>query len=139
MIKDDISFYDRIRNENMYGNTAHNVYAQNNIAIESKEKLIEMLYEGVLRFNMQAKKAINDGDIEKRVYFVNRSIAIISELTSSLDSSQGQVSEYLDGLYNYQLQQLTFASIENDISKIDSVNTVFKGLLAAWRESTQVS
>ena len=123
----------------MYGNTAHNVYAQNNIGIESKEKLIEMLYEGILRFNMQAKKAINDGDIEKRVHWVNRSIAIISELITSLDSSQGQIAEYLDGLYNYQLQQLTFASIENDTSKIDSVNTVFKGLLAAWRESTEAS
>ena len=123
----------------MYANAAHNVYAQNNIAIESKEKLIEMLYEGVLRFNMQAKKSIMDGDIEKRVHWINRSIAIIAELSSSLDSSQGQVAEYLQGLYTYQLQQLTFASIENDITKIDSVNNVFKGLLAAWRESTNLN
>ena len=41
---------------NMYANTAHNIYAQNNVGIESPEKLIEMLYEGVLRFNAQAKK-----------------------------------------------------------------------------------
>jgi len=38
---------------NMYGSTAHNIYAQNNIGIESPAKLIEMLYEGVLRFNAQ--------------------------------------------------------------------------------------
>lgn len=123
----------------MYGNTAHNVYAQNNIGIESPTKLIEMLYEGVLRFNMQAKKSIRDGDVEKRVYWINRSIAIIGELSSNLDASQGQVAEYLEGLYSYQLQQLTFANIENDIDKIDSVNNVFKGLLAAWRESTDVA
>lgn len=120
----------------MYASAAYNVYEQNNIAIESKEKLIEVLYEGVLRFNMQAKKAITEGDIEKRVYWINRSIAIISELISCLDSSQGQIAEYLDGLYSHQLQQLTFASIENDLEKIDRVNNVFKGLLAAWREST---
>jgi len=123
----------------MYANTAHNTYAQNNIAIESNEKLIEMLYEGILRFNMQAKKAIQDGDIEKRVYWINRSIAIISELINSLDSSQGQVAEYLGGLYDYQLQQLGYASIENDTTKIDAVNKVFKGLIAAWRESTGVN
>lgn len=120
----------------MYASAAYNVYEQNNIAIESKEKLIEVLYEGVLRFNMQAKKAITEGNIEKRVYWINRSIAIISELISCLDSSQGQIAEYLDGLYSHQLQQLTFASIENDLEKIDRVNNVFKGLLAAWREST---
>ena len=95
--------------------------------------------KGFFALICRQKKAINDGDIEKRVHWVNRSIAIISELITSLDSSQGQIAEYLDGLYNYQLQQLTFASIENDTSKIDSVNTVFKGLLAAWRESTEAS
>lgn len=123
----------------MYGNTAHNVYAQNNIAVESSEKLIEMLYEGVLRFNMQAKKSIRENDIEKRVYWINRSSAIITELTSSLDRSQGQISEYLEGLYTHQLQQLTKANMDNDISKLDEVNNVFKGLLAAWRESTGLS
>ncbi|MEA1981916.1 MAG: flagellar export chaperone FliS, partial [Campylobacterota bacterium] len=57
----------------MYANTAHNIYAQNNVGIESPEKLIEMLYEGVLRFNAQAKKAIKDKNIEKKFYWTNRS------------------------------------------------------------------
>jgi len=42
----------------MISNLAYNEYTQNNISIESKERLIEMLYEGILRFNYQAKKAI---------------------------------------------------------------------------------
>jgi len=115
---------------------AYDVYAQNNISVESPTKLIEMLYEGVLRFNMQAKKAIKDGDIEQRVYWTNRSIAVISELISTLDKSQGDIPIYLDGLYSHQLKELSNANIENDASKIDTVNNVFKGLLAAWREST---
>ncbi len=123
----------------MNSNLAYNIYAQNDINIESPTKLIEMLYEGILRFNMQAKKAIRDGDIEKRTYWVKRSMAIITELISSLDMSQGQVSEYLDGLYNYQLQELVSAGISNDLTKIDEVNRVFKGLLEAWRESTNVA
>ena len=123
----------------MYANTAHNVYAENNIGIESPTKLIEMLYEGILRFNMQAKKAIRDSDIEKRTYWVKRSLAIITELMNSLDMSEGQVSEYLNGLYSFQLQELASASMNNDESKIDEVNLVFKGLLEAWRESTNVA
>ena len=47
---------------------AYNIYAQNNVNVESPIKLIEMMYEGVLRFNMQAKKAIKDQDIEKKIY-----------------------------------------------------------------------
>jgi len=38
----------------MYGSNAHNIYAQNNVGIESPSKLVEMMYEGVLRFNAQA-------------------------------------------------------------------------------------
>lgn len=123
----------------MYGNQAHSTYAQNNVGIESPHKLIEMLYEGVLRFNAQAKKSIKDKNIEKRIYWINRSIAIVTELISILDSSQGQVSEYLEGLYNHEIRLLTEASIENDVDKLDEVSNVFKGLLEAWRETTDVA
>lgn len=123
----------------MYGNLAHNIYAQNNIGIESPAKLVEMMYEGVLRFNAQAKKAMNDGNIEKRVYWINRSIAIISELITTLDFEQGRVSKYLEGLYNYEIQLLNLANIQKDTVKLDEVSNVFKGLLEAWRETTNVA
>ena len=48
----------------MYTNLAYSTYSQNNASIESSEKLIRMLYEGVLRFASQAKKAIEDGASE---------------------------------------------------------------------------
>jgi len=127
------------KGSNMYGNLAHNIYAQNNIGVESPTKLIQMLYEGVLRFNAQAKKAIKDGDVEKRVYWINRSTAIVTELIAILDISQGQIAEYLDGLYNYQIQLLTSAGVENNVEKLDEVSNVFKGLLEAWRETTDVA
>jgi len=131
---------DSKKGSNMYGSVAHNIYAQNNVGVESPAKLIEMLYEGVLRFNAQAKKAIKDGDIEKRVYWTNRSLAIITELISILDAEQdGDVSGYLEGLYNYEIQLLADAGNENDVTKLDEVSNVFKTLLDAWRESTNVA
>jgi len=123
----------------MYGNNAHNIYAQNNVGIESPAKLIEMLYEGVLRFNAQAKKAIKDKNVEKRVYWMNRSIAIITELVGTLDMKQGNISHYLEGLYNYQIQLITDAGYQNSIEKLDECSNVFKVLLEAWRESTNVA
>ena len=123
----------------MYSNAAYNIYNQNNVSIESPEKLIEMMYEGVLRFNAQAKKAILDEDNAKKVYWINRAIAVIVELIAVLDKSQGDIAVYLDGLYNYQIQLLSYANIENNTEKIDEVSNVFKELLAGWKETTNVA
>ena len=119
----------------MSTNLAYNIYTQNNVSVESPEKLVEMMYEGVLKFNAQAKKAIKEEDIEKKAYWINRSIAVIAELVSSLDYNAGDISAYLEGLYNYQIKLLTEANFENNYEKIDTVTNVFRGLLEAWRES----
>jgi flagellar protein FliS len=123
----------------MYGSAAHNIYVQNNVGIESPAKLIEMLYEGVLRFNAQAKKAVKDKNIEKRIYWTNRSIAVITELIAVLDKSHGDIAQYLEGLYNYEIQLLVLAGVENNTEKLDEVSHVFKTLLDAWRDTTDVA
>ena len=120
-------------------NLAYNTYAQNNASIESPYKLIEMLYEGILRFNAQMKKALRDGDIEKRAYWCGRSTAIFSELLGNLDYKQGDIAYYLSGLYSYQIQRLMEASLEDNEAKIEEVSNVVKGLLEAWREETHVA
>jgi flagellar protein FliS len=138
----------RLRKMNNYGkkekrmyrnNLAYNTYAQNNASVESPYKLIEMLYEGILRFNAQTKKAISEDDIERRIYWINRSSAIFSELISALDYSQGDVAHYLNGLYTHQLKLLMEVSLHNDTDKLDEVNNVVRGLLEAWREQTHVA
>lgn len=120
-------------------NLAYNTYAQNNMGVESPEKLVQMMYEGVLRFNMQAKRSIHDADIERRTYWINRSNAVISELIAILDYNQGDIAYYLAGLYQHQLVLLFEATVHNDSTKLDEVNQVMKGLLEAWRESTNVA
>jgi flagellar protein FliS len=123
----------------MHTNLAYNAYTQNNIGVESPEKLIQMMYEGILRFNMQAKRSIGDHDIERRTYWINRSNAVLTELINILDYNQGEISHYLAGLYSYQLRLLTEANLYNDSTKLDEVSQVFKGLLEAWKESTNVA
>jgi len=123
----------------MYAGSAYNTYVENSVGIESPAKLIEMLYEGVLKFNAQAKKAIKDKNIEKKVYWINRSLAIINELRSVLDMKAGNIAFYLAGLYEYQTNLLLDATIANDTTKLDEVSNVFKGLLEAWRETTGVA
>lgn len=122
----------------MQTNLAYNTYAQNNIGVESPEKLIQMMYEGILRFNMQAKRSISSNDIERRTYWINRSNAVLTELINILDYNQGDITHYLSGLYTYQLRLLVEANLYNDATKLDEVSQVFKGLLEAWKESTNV-
>jgi len=109
-------------------------YKQNNTMIQSPEKLIEMLYEGILKFAAQAKRAMQEKDMQKKVYFINRTTAIYVELLSSLDMKGGDIALYLDGLYNHQLTLLVDANIQNSEEKLDEVIKVASVLLEAWRE-----
>ena len=109
--------------------SAYSAYAQST-------KLIEMLYDGILKFIFRTKKAIEAGDIEKKVYYINRANAIFVELLNSLDYSQGDVAHYLSGLYTRQMQLLAMANIQNDINALNEVTNVVKQLSEAWREVT---
>ncbi|MDA3967812.1 MULTISPECIES: flagellar export chaperone FliS [Helicobacter] len=114
---------------------AYNSYQQNSVAVESPARLVEMLYEGILRFSSMAKRCIDSGDIEKKIYYINRTTDIFVELLNSLDYEKGgQVAHYLTGLYTHQIKLLTQANMENNKEKIDIVIKVTKGLLEAWKE-----
>jgi len=117
-------------------NSAVAAYKRNNLHIDSKIKLVEALYEGILKFNSNIIKAINENDVEKKVEWVNRSTAIFIELMNALDlEAEGTIGEYLNNLYTQQLQYLFEANRDNDVSKVELVNKVVQGLLDAWRET----
>jgi len=118
----------------MRSNLAYSAYSQNSVSIESSEKLIKMLYEGVLKFTSQAKRAIENKDIEKKVYWINRTTAIFAELINSLNYDGGDIAHYLGGLYTQQIKSLSECNMTSDISKLDEVLSVTKVLLGAWNE-----
>lgn len=119
----------------MTNQNAYNIYQQTHINVESPANLIEMLYEGILRFASLAKKSIDSNDIEKKIYYINRTTDIFTELLNVLDyDNGGDVAHYLTGLYMQQIKFLTQANLENDNAKIDIVIKVTRGLLDAWRE-----
>ena len=123
-----------------YNNNLVNRYNQLNMNIENPAKLILMLYEGALKFANFAKKAIKDGDIEKKVTYIIKTSNIFIELINSLDFEKGgQIAYYLNGLYAYQLELLAKANAENKTEYIDQVIHVIKELIEAWKEETGVS
>ena len=114
----------------------YNAYQQNNTMVESSEKLVTMLYEGILKFTGLAKRAMLNKDYEKKSYYISRTSDIYVELIASLDMKGGEIAEYLYGLYNYQLTLLAEANISNDVAKFDEALNVASVLIEAWREET---
>ncbi|WP_163531616.1 flagellar export chaperone FliS [Helicobacter suis] len=122
----------------MFKANAYSLYQQNAVTVESPAKLIEMLYEGILKFAAQAKRYIEAEDIERKITYINKVTDIFTELLNILDYERGgEVAVYLTGLYTHQIKVLTQANVENDTNKIDLVMRVAKGLLEAWREIHQ--
>ncbi len=114
----------------------YSAYQQNNTMVESSEKLVTMLYEGILKFTGLAKRAMLNKDYEKNSYYISRTSDIYVELIASLDMKGGEIAEYLYGLYNYQLTLLAEANISNDVAKFDEALNVASVLIEAWREET---
>ena len=118
----------------MYNKNGFATYAENDINVKSPYKLIELLYEGILKFNTLSLNAMNKGDIENKIYYINRSTAIITELINILDMSKGQISYYLKGMYEYQIILLSESISENNPDKIKESINVFKTMLLSWRD-----
>jgi flagellar protein FliS len=114
-------------------------YSQNHTAIETPEKLIEMLYEGLLKFTSLAKRAIDEKDFEAKSKWINRSSDIFIELISSLKNDGTEMTAYLSGLYMHQLKSLNKANIENSTAELNTIIHVVKVLLETWKEETSIA
>lgn len=117
-----------------------NQYQQNQIATASKEQILIMLYDGAIRFARQAKDAIDENDMATKGKYIGKSMAIISEFSTSLDHEiGGDMAKDLDALYAYMLKELSNANVENDKSKIEIVITLLKDLRATWAEAIEIN
>lgn len=95
--------------------------------------LVVMLYEGVVKFNRMAVLAMEDNDIEKRSHYINRSVAIISELCNALDMERGaEVALNLRDLYIYSLARLSEANNKNSTTMVEEVTAIFLEVKEGW-------
>ena len=112
------------------------VYNQQNAVSDDPYVLVLKLYEGVIKYLSFVKGAMQDGEIEKKFTYINKTIAIFDELRNVLDFDGGEVAYYLDGLYLYQIETLFSAGIDDNINAVNQVMKVTQGLIDAWKEET---
>ena len=114
--------------------TAQQTYRESSVLTASPEQLVVMLYDGANRFLMQAAAAIRANDREATHNRLRRAEAIIEELHTTLDMSQGEVAERLASIYVFCRKLLNEARIERSADKVNEVAGLLAELREAWAQ-----
>lgn len=99
----------------MYNANALNTYQQNSVNTASKERLLLMLLDGLVKFIRQGLAGIEEKDIKKSNTNLTKAQSIILELIASLNmEAGGDISKSLSLLYDYMHRRLVEANIKKD-------------------------
>lgn len=104
------------------GANALNTYQQNSVSTASKEKLLIMLYEGLVRFIRQGIAGIEEKDYDKSNTNIIKAQKIVLELMVTLNmESGGEIAKSLSALYDYMYRRLIEANIKKDTAIANEV------------------
>lgn len=112
-----------------------NAYEVNQISTASKTKLILLMYDGAIRFMMEAKRCMEMRDIAGRGKFISKAQLIINELAAALNREKGgQVAISLEKTYFEVNMRLTKANISGDTIHIDTAISMIRTIRDAWEQ-----
>lgn len=110
-------------------------YKQTVYATTDKVQIVLMLYDGALNHLKIAQQKIERGDIITKATHLTKATMIITELSNVLDMEKGgEISNNLRRLYDYVLNQLLQANMNNDVQSIKNAVRVVGILRDAWKE-----
>ncbi|HZK57330.1 MAG TPA: flagellar export chaperone FliS [Clostridia bacterium] len=122
----------------MAANNPYGQYKQSSIITASPQRLVLMLYNGILKFIGLSKIHIEKNDVAKANESILRAQDIIQELNITLNMDY-EVSEGLRSLYTYILEILVNANIYKDIKYLDEAAGMVTELRDTWKEAMKVS
>ncbi|MBN2082578.1 flagellar export chaperone FliS [bacterium] len=115
-------------------NDLYRQYRETAVTQADPIKLVEMLYEGAIKFMRMGQKAIADGDPETAHNNILRAYAIVAELMATLDFDEGgEIATRLEQCYDYTLHLLKEANIKKDGELLDQAVQMIEPLLASWK------
>jgi flagellar protein FliS len=107
-------------------------------ATTSKTRQVVMLYEAALAAMLQAKEAMERGDIEGRLKHSDKAMQIISGLQQSLDFDHGrEVASLLYDFYSGLLNSIYKLQRYNRIDACERVIAKLKDMLQSWNNIDQ--
>jgi flagellar protein FliS len=120
-----------------YPNHRSTTYQETSVNTASPTKLVVMLYQGSIRFLGQAIDDIQAKNLTQKAQSIDRAVAIIQHLQSTLDLTNGQeIARELDRLYTYVLDRILQGSVRLDPAPIQEAIKLLTTLLSAWEGIT---
>ena len=115
-------------------------YLEQQVTTASRGHLLIMVYEGMLRFLTEAKRAMENKQYELKNNRFQKTQGLLMELIHTLDhAAMPELAANLDRIYRLLYDQLTYANIHDDPQVLASVITSLKGLHEAWVEADQLA
>jgi flagellar protein FliS len=108
-------------------------YKTTAIQTAAPEQLLLMLYETAIKSCKLAKISVERKNIADKCKHISKVHDIVMELTSTLDHKKGpDVAAQLESLYEYCINQLLQANMNNDLNAIENVQKVLTTLYEGW-------
>lgn len=109
-------------------------YQETMVHTMGPERMIVMLYEGVVRHLQAARADLGRGDVAGKASHLKKAQNIVAELRHSLDPTVAtDLADNLSALYGYIFNELIEAQISTETRHIDDVLRVIAPLLMAWQ------
>lgn len=113
-----------------------------NVAANTADRgeILLALYDGAIRYAETARQAILRKDAAAKGYAVDALLAILLELTMTLDHKRDpDLCAKLTGLYNYFIARIQIAGLRMDAEPMDEVLHQLKGLRKTWAEAVVIA
>lgn len=108
-----------------------NVHAQ--VTEADPHRLIQMLLDGGVQRLVQARGAMEYGNIPLKGELIGKAMGIIGGLREAVNTEQGgELAANLDNLYAFMQQRLTQANLKNDPAILDEVVTLLREIKEGW-------
>lgn len=114
-------------------------YLATQVETTTQGELLIMLYEAAIKFLKRAKVEIDNKDYAKKGIYISKALAIVHELTESLNKEKGgDITPKLAALYQFCNSQLIKANIRMDKKRIDTVIQILDGICSAYAQIVPV-
>jgi flagellar protein FliS len=111
-----------------------NQYRHTSIATANRGQLLIMLYEVAIKNLKKASDAIQKSDVNLKGRAIVKVHDVLNELLNSLNFDVDSViPRDLERLYNYMIEQLVKANVENSVETIDFIRKILEDLLVSWK------
>jgi flagellar protein FliS len=122
----------------MLSNNGYSQYKESSIYTATPEELTLMLYNGLVKFLMQAESALDSQNIEKSNTGIIRAQEIIKEFQATLDMNY-EISNSLDLLYDYMYRRLVEANLKKDKDIVEEILGYAKELRDTWAQAMKLA